>query len=964
MQREPIASAVFIDRLVDGKNLPTGPYDPQLIVHDLVDFRGRGPISGSRVVYSVQFAQRVDLRELHVKGTLDLNYCIFEKGLWLDDAEIEGTLGLDYIWTDSLNMNNAVVRGELRLNTARIKKPATFYNSVIEGSLDMRGMSAGLLLMRGLRIQGDLRLGCGPEGTKQLSRIGTIDAPNIEICGRVCAEGIGSKGISGTKPSGPELILRDAQIHGSVEIVPLVMPFTGVKEAEKKSIDYELEYPVTDDAKKIVWPILGTLNLSGAKIGGSVIVIGSTIHETLLLRNARVSGNVRLQRGLVYIEKESTDEKEYTTAMQGLQIGLLEATGVNIEGHFWVRAAKIVGFRDSQEYAGDVNLIGANCRGIVAFENFESERTEITGGLNLSAIRCSSDVRFVGVIIDKEINLISGEVGRLFFGHAKLTVSALHSNQDRLVAVVPCQAGRLLVKNTTIKGELHLSHLQILGSVSDYGRQGLVVEDCRIAGDLTLWKIGAFRDLDPREVEVKIRSWDFSAAVFGDLRIRRCRIDGSCVLTFVKVSGEIDLQDSSVGGDLQVDSTLTYNSLDSDKDLRNELKQLNPLNFQYRTTCCRFTMRMLCCERDIDLTGLKIIASHEEVLEFKEDEIGCLDAKYIEVKGDLTAYKENKKNVGMDPHIEIPGCLDLSYASIKHLVVSAHSFPAPGRPDGENAECDSEGLILKHAQIGTLEIPSSPYPKPIGLADIKVDTWDIKYSDGRRVEGYKELLFNDSYSRSTYGAVERSLRDQGHVEDANAIYRVMRDREWREYSESVSDSLRHKASENIFKFVGNVTKLLFKFILKAVPHYLYKASLQYGTATGGLFFAIIFIAAASFPVYKDPSNFEASSSFLAEQPTAFHYPHKLGGPPKHGQSPPASEWGTEEALAMLVHYHVPVAPILIRTDWEARSEGCLAYLGKSSCILAPEDFANIMQLLNLIFWPLLLTFWIRKLLRQ
>jgi hypothetical protein len=74
-----------------------------------------------------------------------------------------------------------------------------------------------------------------------------------------------------------------------------------------------------------------------------------------------------------------------------------------------------------------------------------------------------------------------------------------------------------------------------------------------------------------------------------------------------------------------------------------------------------------------------------------------------------------------------------------------------------------------------------------------------------------------------------------------------------------------------------------------------------------------------------------------------------------------------------------MVPIQARSNWQARDKGLTTYSlsgrgdcnGKgsatpwTSCIeIAPEDFFNYMQLVNWVCWPFLLTFFIRRLLRQ
>lgn len=467
----------------------------------------------------------------------------------------------------------------------------------------------------------------------------------------------------------------------------------------------------------------------------------------------------------------------------------------------------------------------------------------------------------------------------------------------------------------------------------------------------------SFRDLNSSDDKktLPIQPWDFSAAIVGDLRIRRTRIAGACVLTFTKVSGEIDLQDSTIGGDLQVASTITHDSMDADEEVRKELKKQDPMEAQYRTSCHRFRMRTLRCENGVDLTGLDLRNDGDTPRQKRE---GCIDAQHIEVKGDLRIYHRDE---AYETYVRFPGCLDLSYSSLKRLVMSAHSFPFPEGTNPDTPSHHKKGFVLDRARISHLEIPeieSKGFPNPITLADISVSVWDIQSANNQLSKRYIHFMKNDSFRRSTYRAVEQSLRNQGHDEEADAIYRAMEDRAWDSQS---SRRMR----------------------LGSIWHWLYKKLMGYGTDLTWLMGSVFLLMVLAFPVYTNPVNFEASSSFLAEQPTAFNVPcqPKPGercSPPTHGERPAASEWALSHAFAMLIRNHVPVAPLVMKEDWEARDEACLAYFGKSGCSvgdgsqpplvevpwLSPEDFANIMQLINWMCWPLLLAFIVRRLLRQ
>lgn len=536
---------------------------------------------------------------------------------------------------------------------------------------------------------------------------------------------------------------------------------------------------------------------------------------------------------------------------------------------------------------------------------------------------------------------------------------------EPLGEVFPFQTETLLIHECEINGSLVVAYIQIFGSRSQFGLRGLTITDSHIAGSVYLWRFGHFRALEAkRKLRLPIKPWFFSSAIIGNFRLRRCKLEGDCVLTFVKVSGVIDLGDTEIKGDLTVSSTITADVRDQDEggDLIEEFRRIPPLDLQVRASCREFRMRMVRCESDVDLTGLTIIADPKD-LELRG---GGVDARYIQVKGDVLTYAvSGDSDQKLESYTEIPGCLDLSHANLARLVVSAHSFPAPQCDDPENAKAADEGIVFARAKIGKLEIPEThrakwKYPVPVNLEDIAVEAWEIGDSEAGKDEvarQFVELLENDrQFRRSTYKAIEQNLRNSGQDDQANAIYTSMKNREWREYRNSRRRPLRPWGT-------------ILHYGLFAPGHYFFKYLLQYGTNPEPLLLVILLLAIFSLPIYRNPGNFEASLELLAPHADRFTPPERQ---PYYGASPPESTWGWDDALAMMFRYHVPVASLVVRGDWQPRGEPGILYGGDLESrgplfrvpLIAPEDFTNLMQLLNLICWSLLLTFWIRKLLRQ
>jgi len=957
--------------------VPTNPSEPQLEVNGAVDLGGV-QIPGSCVAYGVIFHGHVDLGSTLIKGTLDLTACVFEEGLRLDDTEIEGSLRLagvtvlkDASWTNTdrhvLRLVGAIVKGRLDLANANIVGNLALFDGEINGFLDLRGLKAEKVLLRGLTIKGDLRLGCGRGGSKELSHIREINAPGIEVFGRVMVQGIGdakanleNKNNQASGRHAPYLLMPNARIHGSVLVAPY---FEG---EESQGIDFQTSFPGDDwRIVKFVSPALNYVNFSGATIGGDVIVVCGTILNFLDFSEARIMGYVKIGWRL-----DAHPQAEFKQLLR-IAVKEISTARARIEGFLFVVAAKI---------SGDVDMNSMICHGIIDFENYDSHRTEIGGCLNLAGFRCLSHLHLYGVIVGKSLSMVSAESGTVRFFVAKDKKDNKKTDSTD-ITFFPCQIGHVLIANTKIRGDLDLSHIQVFGTPC-IGKSGLEMVHTTVAGAFKLWSPDEFRNEEDGELSHSlIKPWNFSAAIVGDLRINRCKIEGDCVLTFAKVSGTIDLSDSVIDGDLNASSTITYEAPGDNQNILNEIKLLDPCKSAYRLTCRQLEMRMLCCNNDIDLTGLTIVANPAEVK--AKTGLGSLLAPYLQVKGYLKAYhKEEKPLQGKEPreaYAEIPGCMNLSDSKATRIIVSAHGFSRPDCSEPEETNCDVDGILFVRAKLGMLEIPDISkyqFPKPIDLEDIEVGVWQIGksskgMSDREYSRNYKEFLVNADFRRSTYKSVEANLRNSGNEVPADMIYRTMMNREWKEYTPSFFRSF--------WEWV-----LGYRFF-----RFFWKWMLGYGTNATPLWVLISALALVSFPVYLNPKNFESSLALLAAQPDSF-----IGDAPIHNGSPPLKEWGWGDAIVIAAHYHIPVVPLVVRSEWDAKDGKGVVYGGNTKCsnpnndpvvlcaqhedakqpnlkqpyfkvnLFAAEDYVTFIQLINWMFWPLLLTYIIRKLLRQ
>ena len=139
-------------------------------------------------------------------------------------------------------------------------------------------------------------------------------------------------------------------------------------------------------------------------------------------------------------------------------------------------------------------------------------------------------------------------------------------------------------------------------------------------------------------------------------------------------------------------------------------------------------------------------------------------------------------------------------------------------------------------------------------------------------------------------------------------------------------------------------------------HFPYSKLMGFGTAPLRLLVVIGLIWALALRGYYQPANFEESLES-----------RQVSGRPA-GTMPDSSEWRGLTPFFASVRYHIPVVGLSVHDEWQLAGSGqmCL-WPAQAGCArflpLAPEDFGMVVSLLNWTLWPFVLTFTLRRLLR-
>lgn len=788
---------------------------------------------------------------------------------------------------------------------------------------------------------------------------------------------------------------------------------------------------------------------------GATDFSGSHFGSNLTLRSAEIRGPLYLHGSSIENDLEITADNRNG-----------ELTPSSIHGSLELRSTYIKGnvFLSGMFVDGTVNTWSCKVEGNYFVTCYvyqeQSIQTAVYGNFHMGASKVSGHVEIAGARITGHLKLYSSHIGPLRLRRF-LEKSADQSGQ-RIDILHECRIGSLQADGLAIEGGAELVNLQATGTGA--GSEGTVVlSNANIKGDLSFWSMGATMHRDSRTVAIGennevLECEAHGANIVGNLDISNATVLGACDLTNISVDGTINLNDSSIHGDVTFQSDI---SIISDLATRERIPQLHSRLLQRiragssaealpKATARRLTLDMLSADNDVDLSGLVLLARSElqdtdKVCEIKSlSGYGSLTARGARIEGDLWLTRsiddEKWKELGSDgtdtekrprAECEVPGSADFSDSSIGHLAITGSSFREPIAPEEKPERIVKErGVNLSNASIVHLEmrerrdesVPGKDlYPAPISLADTSIQRWNVadNENESNRREKYLSLLRSDpEFRRSTYLAVENSLRNQGHESDADAVYRSMmggKSRHHRkthrstlirnensvttcllflpvvvlltaafltepfswifanlrvidtaEWASNFSNETIESDSTSHIWFtlaISAVVLLIIVFfskrLLKILNWAFWGKLLGYGTAPLRPMIAILFLyAIATLGVYSNYINISPTLDAIEAGVIDCGDDKMLC----NLETPGKSEWAWSDSFFIGIRNHVPLANWVARTEWELADtpQRPLYVFGLRNDTLRPEDFGILMMVLNFLLWPPFLTFALRR----
>ncbi|MGC3986893.1 MAG: hypothetical protein QM777_20325 [Pseudorhodoferax sp.] len=994
-----------------------------LTVADAVSMRGRRGLRGSRIAIGVHFRGRVDLREIAIEGTLTFAHCTFDEPLLLDGAQIAGSLVLKgSALLGGASLRGARVRGTLDLSSAvyahdddpRKSVGLSLEAATIEGDVDLRGMgqyAAGLqgdgLRLDGSRVHGSLRLGCGAGGHREPMLLPGITGRGLRVKGSLHLWGA----CSVERLPLTELDFTGAHVGGDIEIRP--------HEPRVQALPFDrdrFDAPELDGQHSP--PRIARLDLSQARIAGSVLGCGFQVAGILDLDYAHIAGQVDLQscftRQRPGQESRGTPPVlEWRVQLQSLRLravrvaGMVCLQGVEIRGDsghqpdLYLAEAEVQGLI----HVGPADILGLDAQALshIVRNRPSVLRTCVHGKVDLSGLRCSSHIRFRGVYIREYLILLNTRTGSLCLDPA--LIECHEDGKDQGWELVPPQVGGVFVVGSTIEGWLRMAVLQVHGWPLPREMRGVYIHNTTVEDNVHLWRVGfdrdaAFHDLgsEARPVAAhlhdNLQTWRYATAVHGDLVLRHCTLHGDCILSLSKADGRIDIGESWVHGALMLASLLSHR--EADEGNKDRMKALaaahDDRDWLQRTWCRHLSLAALKCEGDVQLDGVHIVSAQED-----ED---ALDARHLRVRGELGWADDAHSALKVER-----GRLRLEDTELNRFKLSSRCLPAPL----------AEPVKLYRAKIRTLQLqwyPGGPADKwqdtgRLDLRGAEVAEWELRCGASVNQAGDFARLIGRKAPRPVWIALEHYLRRGGHDREADDLYVSMRRHVGTEGA-STEQILFQLGTGLAFALAALLVLWLSSWLsvwmsgaglaaavgllaaavvaaafwpqsLPWVMDRIHDRATRFGTTARPILWAWGSLLILSMPVYLAQDNFELSNTARGArkvQATAQDAAASGQGAPYMDLVERAGSWSLGHAFGIGLRYHVPVIGLRTVEDWDPRTDPQAGRFELHACFgfaadklpalhctrqwsipgISAHAYAMYVQAVNWVLWPLLLTF--------
>ena len=959
----------------------------------------------------------LDLRNMNVQGDIDLNHTIvkvdvnadagdpdFEglttecKNLIAEKLDCSGDLKLSGIKVlENFSARQAKVKGEIVFVRKQVQKPTKGENlnfdqnptATIEGDLDLTAVEVnGDLDLRNLRVGGDIQMSD--------TSVGSDVALLHTQCKNLRAEKLDCQGdlrLSGIRVR-ENLGARQAKIKGQILISTVL---------NKEVLDHEPATEIPGQLDLCSVDVSGGLELKHLRVGGAILVNDAT---------------VRRDFGVIETHCESLSAEKLDCS------GDVKLSGISLRETLRLRQAKI---------KGGLSI----CSAPVTNPSVQNPITEITGGLDLCSMQVSGGLELHDLKVSGDILVDDTHVGRNF-DVFKSQCSTLRAEKVECLGDVRLSAvtvtRNLRARQARIKGELlclpAANEVQTNGEGGESSRKHSV----KITGDLDLISLEVSGSLDLRNLNVtgdilvndssigrdfNIDGNSFSGAptTCNDLNAEGLKCNGELNLSGLHAKGDFRGRDIQVGGDITfLEMINPLKNANGNGQLRHHAQIGGSIDLTAaKTNRLSVSGSNLCEElriQDLNLPELldHLRSSNEELPLFIKSKINDTTLQLLENAGHPVELQESllkdlNELIGDSSLFERRrfAKVNLSRGSRRHLneldqLTGADIKRLNRRLLEDSYGINSTRVTLERSQIGHLEITKPPVLGRANLTGISVTRWEFSNSStengddpgGSRnaspetvnPDDYINLL-NESFpfDRSVWINVEKYLRNQSLVAEANRVYREMRRRIKNDApagpiltaSSKASAWVTDKIPEKLVLGWTRATRWISKKYYHLVKPLLWHAwdrtqyaSIGYSTRVWIPMVPALVLFVISLFVFHQQHYVRASPALLQVLEAKASESKRDNGEPRiaegaglpasqpevvqldrHPASIPGVNWGWGDAMVLTLRYHVPILTSLTHNWWEASGQPIFSGF-------TAEHYAFLVQVYHWIAWPLFL----------
>ncbi|MEZ4793697.1 MAG: hypothetical protein R2783_09605, partial [Gelidibacter sp.] len=539
--------------------------------------------------------------------------------------------------------------------------------------------------------------------------------------------------------------------------------------------------------------IFGNLTANGIKVHGIFTLHHCLVYGFVDCTNANLEQNVEFSKAyfdygtndwrVVYIQNYISQYLFFQNSEIG---GSLDLSCTQVGDEISLYGAKIGIYVNlfGTKCTKDLNFTFSQIKGIVAAYRHDLSLLnhhilEVGGDIDFSSCDIKN-VRMEGIQLNGNLKIDSSK-----FNQFKMSVGLGPDEKDELIPTPSTIEGTIKVLSSEFIGDLDFSGTIFGDANSKKHNQHIVIESSSVTGDVLFFRSNLLKILDTQledilkarnqaSIEYKRRyiskkpktiygNFDCRQNLIkfkahggnGKLQIRATTIGGKLDLRNLHLNGELNLDDSSIKLNIQMNGYHEY----QDGLIETTVSGLS-------TNCQNISMKGLHLYGNMNLTGLKLHKFHYTGGNFEATGCEIKGGIHFIAKANGNTSIEHKEQIFYEGFVE--GNFDVSVSVVQQICFTKGNFLS--------------GIInLERTHLNKFRVVY-PTPQKINLNGISVDEWDFGNEKSSKDENKKKLSEYylgilkrmTIFDKSVYIGVEKELRNSNEDQEADKIYIAMR----------------------------------------------------------------------------------------------------------------------------------------------------------------------------------------------